>query len=138
MGGGGGSFLGTAAAAAAGVVGGSLLLGSIRAMMGGHRQSSAIRQGVGGSGSRGAISPAASLRAMPASTASARRQWPTTAVRAPACSIRRQTTTIDRDDMTWIRTISAATATAITPEASSRPRNKKRPLDQSGRFNFNG
>jgi len=34
--GGGGSFLGTAAAAAAGVVGGSLLLGSIRSMMGGH------------------------------------------------------------------------------------------------------
>ena len=32
---GGGSFLGTAAAAAAGVVGGSLLLGSIRSMMGG-------------------------------------------------------------------------------------------------------
>ena len=35
MGGGGGSFLGTAAAATAGVVGGSLLLGSIRSMMGG-------------------------------------------------------------------------------------------------------
>ena len=35
IGGGGGSFLGTAAAAAAGVVGGSLLLGSIRSMMGG-------------------------------------------------------------------------------------------------------
>jgi hypothetical protein len=35
FGGGGGSFLGTAAAAAAGVVGGSLLLGSIRNMMGG-------------------------------------------------------------------------------------------------------
>ena len=35
--GGGGSFLGTAAAAAAGVVGGSLLLGSIRSMMGGNR-----------------------------------------------------------------------------------------------------
>jgi hypothetical protein len=35
-GGGGGSFLGTAAAAAAGMVGGSLLLGSIRSMMGGH------------------------------------------------------------------------------------------------------
>jgi uncharacterized protein len=38
MGGGGGSFLGTAAAAAAGVVGGSMLLGSIRSMMGGNRQ----------------------------------------------------------------------------------------------------
>jgi uncharacterized protein len=37
-GGGGGSFLGTAAAAAAGVVGGSLLLGSIRNMMGGSHQ----------------------------------------------------------------------------------------------------
>lgn len=35
---GGGSFLGTAAAAAAGVVGGSLLLNSIRGMMGGNRQ----------------------------------------------------------------------------------------------------
>ncbi len=35
MGGGGGSFLGTAAAAAAGMVGGSLLLNSIRSMMGG-------------------------------------------------------------------------------------------------------
>jgi uncharacterized protein len=35
--GGGGSFLGTAAAAAAGMVGGSLLLGSIRSMMGGSR-----------------------------------------------------------------------------------------------------
>ena len=38
MGGGGGSFLGTAAAAAAGVVGGSMLLGSIRSMMGGGHQ----------------------------------------------------------------------------------------------------
>jgi hypothetical protein len=38
MGGGGGSFLGTAAATAAGMVGGSLLLGSIRSMMGGSRQ----------------------------------------------------------------------------------------------------
>ena len=37
--GGGGSFLGTAAAAAAGVVGGSLLLGSIRSMMGGTHHS---------------------------------------------------------------------------------------------------
>jgi hypothetical protein len=37
--GGGGSFLGTAAAAAAGMVGGSLLMNSIRGMMGGsHRQ----------------------------------------------------------------------------------------------------
>jgi len=36
--GGGGSFLGTAAAAAAGMVGGSLLLGSIRNMMGGPHQ----------------------------------------------------------------------------------------------------
>ncbi len=35
FGGGGGSFLGTAAAAAAGMVGGSLLLNSIRSMMGG-------------------------------------------------------------------------------------------------------
>jgi hypothetical protein len=36
FGGGGGSFLGTAAAAAAGMVGGSLLLNSIRSMMGGR------------------------------------------------------------------------------------------------------
>jgi uncharacterized protein len=37
--GGGGSFLGTAAATAAGVIGGSLLMNSIRGMMGGgHRQ----------------------------------------------------------------------------------------------------
>jgi hypothetical protein len=36
--GGGGSFLGTAAATAAGMVGGSLLLNSIRGMMGGHHQ----------------------------------------------------------------------------------------------------
>ncbi|WGS21898.1 MULTISPECIES: DUF2076 domain-containing protein [unclassified Bradyrhizobium] len=35
--GGGGSFLGTAAAAAAGVVGGSLLMSSIRGLMGGHQ-----------------------------------------------------------------------------------------------------
>ncbi len=38
IGGGGGSFLGTAAAAAAGAVGGSLLLNSIRSMMGGNHQ----------------------------------------------------------------------------------------------------
>ena len=37
FGGGGGSFLGTAAATAAGVVGGSLLLNSIRSMMGGSQ-----------------------------------------------------------------------------------------------------
>jgi uncharacterized protein len=46
--GGGGSFLGTAAAAAAGVVGGSLLLGSIRNMMGGSHQSFADAGNVGG------------------------------------------------------------------------------------------
>lgn len=39
FGGGGGSFLGTAAATAAGMVGGSLLLNSIRSMMGGSHQS---------------------------------------------------------------------------------------------------
>ena len=48
MGGGGGSFLGTAAAAAAGVVGGSLLLGSIRSMMGGSHQSFGDTAGSGG------------------------------------------------------------------------------------------
>src|ERR1700704_2290788 len=46
--GGGGSFLGTAAAAAAGAVGGSLLLGSIRSMMGGSHQSFADAGGIGG------------------------------------------------------------------------------------------
>jgi hypothetical protein len=48
MGGGGGSFLGTAAAAAAGGVGGSLLLGSIRSMMGGSHQSFGDTAGLGG------------------------------------------------------------------------------------------
>ena len=51
MGGGGGSFLGTAAAAAAGMVGGSLLLGSIRSMMGGSRQGFGDAAGLGGTGS---------------------------------------------------------------------------------------
>jgi hypothetical protein len=46
--GGGGSFLGTAAAAAAGVVGGSLLLGSIRSMMGGTHQGFGDAAGLGG------------------------------------------------------------------------------------------
>jgi hypothetical protein len=49
---GGGSFLGTAAAAAAGMIGGSLLLGSIRSMMGGNRQgfgdAAGLGSGVGG------------------------------------------------------------------------------------------
>jgi hypothetical protein len=49
-GGGGGSFLGTAAAAAAGVVGGSLLLGSIRSMMGGSHQSFGDSAGLGDRG----------------------------------------------------------------------------------------
>jgi uncharacterized protein len=46
--GGGGSFLGTAAAAAAGMVGGSLLLGSIRSMMGGSHQSFGDAGAMGG------------------------------------------------------------------------------------------
>ena len=45
--GGGGSFLGTAAAAAAGMIGGSLLLGSIRSMMGGSRQGFGDAAGLG-------------------------------------------------------------------------------------------
>jgi hypothetical protein len=45
--GGGGSFLGTAAAAAAGMVGGSLLLGSIRSMMGGSHQGFGDPAGMG-------------------------------------------------------------------------------------------
>ena len=47
MGGGGGTFLGTAAAAAAGMVGGSLLLGSIRSMMGGSHQGFGDAAGLG-------------------------------------------------------------------------------------------
>jgi hypothetical protein len=47
IGGGGGSFLGTAAASAAGVIGGSLLLNSIRSMMGGSHQSFADAGGIG-------------------------------------------------------------------------------------------
>lgn len=50
VGGGGGSFLGTAAAAVAGMVGGSLLLGSIRSMMGGSHQGFGDSAGLGGSG----------------------------------------------------------------------------------------
>jgi hypothetical protein len=49
----GGSFLGTAAAAAAGVVGGSLLLGSIRSMMGGNHQSFGDTASLGNRGSQG-------------------------------------------------------------------------------------
>jgi uncharacterized protein len=48
--GGGGSFLGTAAAAAAGMVGGSLLLGSIRSMMGGSHHGFGDPSAFGGSG----------------------------------------------------------------------------------------
>ncbi len=48
IGGGGGSFLGTAAAAAAGMVGGSLLLGSIRSMMGANHQGFGDSAGIGG------------------------------------------------------------------------------------------
>ena len=49
----GGSFLGTAAAAAAGMIGGSLLLGSIRSMMGGQHGNAhaAYDPGAGGGGS---------------------------------------------------------------------------------------
>jgi hypothetical protein len=52
--GGGGSFLGTAAAAAAGMVGGSLLLGSIRSMMGGNRHGFGDAAGLGSSGDKSA------------------------------------------------------------------------------------
>ena len=48
--GGGGSFLGTAAAAAAGTIGGSLLLGSIRSMMGGEHHGFGDAAGLGGTG----------------------------------------------------------------------------------------
>jgi len=50
--GGGGSFLGTAAAAAAGMVGGSLLLGSIRSMMGGSQAGFGSASSFGGGESR--------------------------------------------------------------------------------------
>jgi hypothetical protein len=50
--GGGGSFLGTAAAAAAGMVGGSLLLGSIRSMMGGNHHSFGDAAGLDNAGDR--------------------------------------------------------------------------------------
>lgn len=50
---GGGSFLGTAAAAAAGVVGGSLLLGSIRSMMGGGHAGFGNSSGFGDGSSLG-------------------------------------------------------------------------------------
>jgi hypothetical protein len=53
--GGGGSFLGTAAAAAAGMIGGSLLLGSIRSMMGGSHYGIGDAAGLNsGLGDRGA------------------------------------------------------------------------------------
>ncbi len=47
---GGGSFLGTAAAAAAGMIGGSLLLGSIRSMMGGSHHGFGDAAGLNNSG----------------------------------------------------------------------------------------
>ena len=50
MGGGGGSFLGTAAATAAGMVGGSLLLNSIRSMMGGSRSGFGAPSALAGTG----------------------------------------------------------------------------------------
>ena len=49
--GGGGSFLGTAAATAAGMVGGSLLLNSIRSMMGGGRSGFGAPSALAGTGS---------------------------------------------------------------------------------------
>lgn len=49
FGGGGGSFLGTAAATAAGVIGGSILMNSIRGMMGGGSQQSFGNTADGGS-----------------------------------------------------------------------------------------
>jgi hypothetical protein len=55
--GGGGSFLGTAAAAAAGTIGGSLLLNSIRGMMGSAHASPAAGQGALDSSALGANRP---------------------------------------------------------------------------------
>ena len=95
--GGGGSFLGTAAAAAAGMIGGSLLLGSIRSMMGGsHHGFGDAERGLGDEAWRarlpGAINPAARWRATPGSTTSVHPQIAATTIRAPDCSIRRRTT----------------------------------------------
>lgn len=56
-GGGGGSFLGTAAAAAAGTVGGSLLLNSIRSMMGGQQHGFANPAAFGGTASTPGANP---------------------------------------------------------------------------------
>ena len=103
--GGGGSFLGTAAAAAAGVVGGSLLLGGIRSMMGGSHHGFGdprrVRRQAAQPQRRGAINPAATWRATPGSTTSARppdRADDSFARRT--CSIPPRTmTTDDRDDM---------------------------------------
>ena len=106
--GGGGSFLGTAAAAAAGMVGGSLLLGSIRSMMGGSRHGFGDTERVGRRRARaripGAINPAAISRATPGSTISAHRPIAPTTLRAPDCSIpldddQASDDDDDRDDM---------------------------------------
>jgi uncharacterized protein len=57
FGGGGGSFLGTAAAAAAGMVGGSLLLNSIRSMMGGPQRGFADPAAFGGVAGAPGVNP---------------------------------------------------------------------------------
>ena len=76
FGGGGGSFLGTAAATAAGVIGGSMLMNSIRGMMGGgSQQSFGNTAESGGARCRGAtISRQAASPAMPVSTCRQKRQ----------------------------------------------------------------
>jgi len=56
VGGGGGSFLGTAAAAAAGVVGGSILMNSLRSLMGGGQHGFGDANSVGG-GTGGSSNP---------------------------------------------------------------------------------
>ena len=129
FGGGGGSFLGTAAAAAAGMVGGSLLLNSIRSMMGGHIMASPMpaRPATGLQIPR-AINPTARWRAMPGSMTSG---LPASAalatmVRARGSSIRHRMTMTTR---ITIRTgLTATTVTAITPDLLQFAK-KKRPPD---------
>ncbi len=86
MGGGGGSFLGTAAAAAAGTVGGSLLLGSIRSMMGGSHagfggipttmvDETSVNEAPGGDQSRGDLARDAGVNDIGSSSRIAPTTW---------------------------------------------------------------
>ena len=144
VGGGGGSFLGTAAAAAAGVVGGSLLMNSIRGMMGGGisiRLSATPTRSATRSAVRGAaISPAARSRAMPASTTSAQPAVVPTTVSAPGFfdhGVERRQRQRRRHGHGLRRAISAATtAAAITPERCRSACQNENGRRSGGRFSF--